>query len=106
MVLSQEIVNIDSIDDEQCFSIISGRAQLEVSTSNQIAYFLKRDDNLLRVFMRDFLNIDDLLDDETFEIVREKEKNIDLLFKSERHIIVVENKIDSSINGRSSQPCN
>lgn len=31
----------------------------------------------------------------------QRENNIDLLFKSKKHIIVVENKIDSKINGKS-----
>lgn len=101
VVESDETIDINSIDDEQCFSIISGRAQLEVSTSNQIAYFLRRDNNLMYSFLHDYLGVDSVDRNEKFDIVREKEKNIDLLFKSDRHVIVVENKIDSKINGKS-----
>ncbi len=99
LVESQDSVDLSQIDDEQCFSIISGRAQLEVSTSNQIAYFLGRDQNLVYKFLHDFLEINDVTSNEKFEIIREKEKNIDLLFKSEKHVVVIENKIDSQING-------
>lgn len=101
---ADDSVNINEIDNEQCFSIISGRAKLEVSTSNQIAYFLQRDSHLLYCFLHDFLNINDVTEDEQFEIVREKEENIDLLFKSNNHIVIVENKIDSKINGVSNNP--
>ena len=41
---------------------------------------------------------------EEFEIIREKEKSIDLLFVSNNHVIVVENKIDSDINGVAPEP--
>jgi hypothetical protein len=51
-----------------------------------------------------FLEIDDIKSNEQFEIVREKENSIDLLFKSDKHIIVLENKIDSDINGVSKIP--
>jgi len=101
VVESDETIDINTIDDEQCFSIISGRAQLEVSTSNQIAYFLRRDNNLIYSFLHDFLGVDSVSKEERFDIVREREKGIDLLFKSNNHIIVVENKIDSKINGKS-----
>ena len=98
LIKSDESVDLDKIPDEQSFAIISGRVQLEVSTSNQIAYFLGRDRSLLYEFLHTFLDIGDVTPDEQFEIVREKEKNIDLLFKSNNHVIVVENKIDSDIN--------
>lgn len=103
VVESEETIDINTIDDEQCFSIISGRAQLEVSTSNQIAYFLRRDYNLIYSFLHDFLGVNSVSKDERFDIVREREESIDLLFKSDKHIIVVENKIDSKINGKSKE---
>ena len=52
-------------------------------------------------FLHDYLGVDSVDRNEKFDIVREKEKNIDLLFKSDYHVIVVENKIDSKINGKS-----
>lgn len=104
VVESDETIDFNTIDDEQCFSIISGRAQLEVSTSNQIAYFLRRDYNLIYSFLHDFLGVDSVSKYERFDIVREREESIDLLFKSDKHIIVVENKIDSKINGKFEEP--
>lgn len=91
-------VNIDELDDEQCFAVISDRTKLEDSTSNQIAYFLNRDNNILNKFIKEFLYIDFDEKSEKFEVIREH-NNIDLLIRSDKHIIVIENKIDSNING-------
>lgn len=96
---SSENVDLDKLDDEQCFSVINDRTNLEDSMSNQISYFLKRDKNLTYIFLHDFLGIKSVKKAENFEIIREREKKIDLLIKSDDHIIVVENKIDSKING-------
>jgi hypothetical protein len=41
----------------------------------------------------------DLYDGKSLEVIRESESNIDLLIKTQSHIIVVENKIRSGING-------
>ena len=84
-------------DDEQCFAVISDRTNLEDSTSNQIAYFLNRDPNLANKVIRTLLKVK-IDKDENFEILRE-EHNIDLLLESEKTVIVIENKIDSGING-------
>lgn len=99
LVESSENVEIADFDDEQCFAVISDRTKLEDSTSNQISYFLERDSNLIYVFLHDFLGIQTVTRKEEFAIVREKEKGIDLLFVSDSHVVVVENKIDSDING-------
>lgn len=99
LVESSESVNIDDLDDEQCFAVISDRTKLEDSTSNQISYFLERDSNLIYVFLHNFLGIQTVTREEEFAIIREKEKSIDLLFVSDSHVVVVENKIDSDING-------
>lgn len=96
---STENVVLDKLDDEQCFSVINDRTNLEDSMSNQISYFLKRDKNLTYIFLHDFLGIYSIKKTENFEIFREREKRIDLLIKSNDKIIVVENKIDSKING-------
>ena len=91
-------INIDNLDDEQCFAVISDRTNLEDSTSNQIAYFLGRDKALTFDFVHNFLGLIDVEQNEEFEIFREND-NIDLLLLSDRHAIVIENKIDSCING-------
>lgn len=96
---SDENVEIDELDDEQCFAVISDRTKLEDSTSNQISYFLERDSHLTYVLLHDFLGIQTVSQQEEFSIIREKEKSIDLLFVSDNHVVVIENKIDSGING-------
>ena len=101
---------------EQSLSIICDRTKLEDSTSNQIAYFLSRDTKMMEKFI-EYLNDNRKKDEKEIiinkntkiEIIREHE-HIDLLIKiinstennkdySNDHIIVIENKIDSGING-------
>lgn len=94
---SKNDFDLKKIDDELCFSVISDRTNLEDSLSNLIAYFLNRDKDLCRNFLKDICGSKITIDDsEEFNVIRE-EKHIDLLFKSKKHIIVIENKIDSSI---------
>jgi hypothetical protein len=96
--LDNNNVDLKSIGNEQCFAVISDRTNLEDSMSNQIAYFLNRDSDLCSKFIKEFLGIK-ISNDEKFEIFREKE-HIDLLFVSNKRVIVIENKIDSNINGK------
>ena len=93
--------NIVLDKDEQCFAVISDRTNLEDSTSNQIAYFLNRDKNILNSFIdliNKHLTDDKISKKEIFEIKREDD-HVDLLLVSDKHVIVIENKIDSNING-------
>lgn len=86
--------------DEQCLAVICDRTNLEDSTSNQIAYFLSRDKELLTNFI-DMLNkhTNNIIDsNKEFKISRE-DNHIDILLKSDTDLIVIENKIDSHING-------
>ncbi len=78
--------------------IISGRTSLEDSLSNQIAYFARRDSKLLKLILKKMLNINDLDKNESFEIIRERDR-IDILIESNKRVIVIENKVDSNING-------
>lgn len=87
-----------NVANEQPFSVICGRVNLENSMSNQIAYFLGRDKGLCYSFLTNLLKINTISPNEVFEIRRE-EHDIDLLFISKNHVIVIENKIDSDING-------
>lgn len=99
--LEENDENIVLNRDEQCFAVISDRTHLEDSTSNQISYFLNRDKNIFNGFIKlinKYLLNDKIEKNEKFEILRE-ENHIDLLLKSEKHVIVIENKIDSNING-------
>ncbi|MBD5423320.1 MAG: PD-(D/E)XK nuclease family protein [Mycoplasma sp.] len=89
--------DINKLRSELPFCFISSRVRLELAISNMISYFLKRDPILLNNFINIFLGIK-TDGNEKFEICRE-EKNIDLILKSNKRIIVIENKIDSNING-------
>jgi len=91
-------IDVNKLDSEFSYSMISGRVSLEVSMSNLIAYFLTRDSKLCNEIISKCLGIP--VDfDEKFEICRE-EFDIDLLIKSNKRSIVIENKIDSDINGK------
>ena len=103
LVPSNADISLDDLDDEQCLSVICDRTNLEDSTSNQIAYFLRRDKHLAYLFLHDFLGITTVTEQEKFEIIREKE-HIDLLFVSKNHVVVVENKIDAEITNKSKTP--
>lgn len=98
-----DTINLDKYNDEQCLAVISDRTNLEDSTSNQIAYFLNRDKLLLSHFIK-FINKNlkkgqEKIDTKTeFEILREKE-HIDIMLKNKDYLIIIENKIDSHING-------
>ena len=86
--------------DEQCLAVICDRTNLEDSTSNQIAYFLSRDNILFTNFI-DMLNKhtdNKIVSNKEFKISRE-DNHIDILLKSDSDLIVIENKIDSHING-------
>ena len=96
LVIDNDNLSLEECPDEQCLSVICDRTKLEDSTSNQIAYFLRRDKHLAYLFLHDFLGIGTVTEQETFEIIREKE-HIDLLFVSQNNVIAVENKIDASI---------
>ncbi len=88
----------DHYESEMPFCLISGRVSLELSMSNLIAYFLNRDKQLLNKFIESFLKIK-LDNNETIIKIERELKNIDLLISTNKRVIVIENKIDSSING-------
>lgn len=75
---------------------IMGKQYDELAYSNMFAYFLQ-DKELFKKFAKKVFNTD-LKDLEKLEIRREYE-NIDLLFITDNHVFVVENKIKSNING-------
>ena len=96
-VNNDNLINYNDLKSELPLCIINDRVSLEDSMSNMIAYFLRRDNDLLKKFLLNFLNVK-TKSNEKFQIIRE-EKNIDLLLKSDNKIIVIENKINSGING-------
>lgn len=71
----------------------------ELTFSNLLAYYFEYDRDIFKLFAQDenLLNIPNT--DYAFEIVRESNWNIDLWIESENHIIVIENKIKSGVNG-------
>ena len=80
------------------FFDICGIADSELAFSNALAYFMRKYPSLLVEFIRH--KNPALILSEQFEVIRETEKNIDLLIRDEHNVIVVENKINSHINGR------
>ena len=69
----------------------------ELSYSNMLEYFFNLDKKAFTLFCKEVLKIKNFGRD--YEIVRESEGNIDLLIKNQTHVIVIENKIRSGING-------
>lgn len=70
----------------------------ELAFSNALAYFMEKHPELITDFAKEILNVEYKPADD-FEIIREKENNIDLLLKDKNQIIVIENKIKSEVNG-------
>lgn len=69
----------------------------ELAYSNILTYLFEQDRNVFVDFAKKVLGISDFSSD--FEIVRESKHNIDIWIEDESHVIVIENKIKSKING-------
>lgn len=90
----------EEIDLHQNFFDICGISDRELAFSNALAYLISTYPELFVKFIKEKNDIDiELFDGKSLEIVRECECNIDLLIKCKSHIIVIENKIRSGING-------
>lgn len=70
----------------------------ELIISNLLAYYFNYDHRLFVKFVKDVLGISQF--DASFEIIRESMGNIDLWIRDKKHIIVIENKIKSGLNGK------
>lgn len=70
----------------------------ELIISNLLAYYFNYDHRLFVKFVKDVLGINQF--DVSFEIIRESMGNIDLWIRDKKHIIVIENKIKSGLNGK------
>lgn len=81
---------------EDTFFDICGINESELAFSNAIAYFFEKYPDLFSGFMKT-QNIDFDLTDK-FKVYREL-RNIDLLFTNGKKTVVIENKINSGING-------
>jgi hypothetical protein len=71
----------------------------EITISNLLAYFLKKDNQLWSNFCEKVLNIEEIKNN-TPLIKRESEGNIDLFIEVGNHLIIIENKIKSQINAK------
>ena len=78
------------------FLEVIGKEDDELVFSNLLAYFFRYDGELLRRFCREVLRIDEM---DPATSVRREFRDIDIWIESERHAIVIENKIKSGING-------
>lgn len=96
---STDKVNLKNDISSEKFSFLTliKKEYDELSYSNMLEYFFNLDKNVFFEFCKKVLGISNFNED--YEIVREVECNIDLLIKSQRHVIVIENKIKSGING-------
>lgn len=81
------------------FLEIIGKEDDELAFSNLLAHYF----DYSHASFREFAESDDLLGisgmDPDFEIVRETNHNIDLWIESATHVIVIENKVRSGVNG-------
>ena len=68
----------------------------ELVFSNLLAYFFEYDGELLRNFCREVLHINGM---DSVICVKREFRDIDIWIESERHTIIIENKIKSGING-------
>ena len=95
---TSEIINLnESSNKSQGILDIIGKTDDELAHSNWMAFYLRNDKKLMEAFTGMLLekkneNISD------FKIFREYH-NIDLWLENKNHIIVIENKIKSGING-------
>jgi hypothetical protein len=99
----EEVSKVDSNADEnkklKTFLSIIRKENDELVNSNLLAYFLESDKEFWLDFVEKILGISSI---QTFppKITRESFYNIDLFIEVEKHIIVIENKIKSRINGK------
>ena len=96
---STEKVNLNTDKQSKNFSFLTliKKEYDELSYSNMLEYFFNLDKKVFFDFCQKILGISGFTED--YEIVREVESNIDLLIKSKKYVIVIENKIKSGING-------
>ena len=93
---SETIIPNEAQNDSNGILEIIGKTDDELAHSNWIAFYLRNDKALMRAFITDLLGICDI--NSNLKIIREYH-NIDLWMENKDHIIVIENKIKSGING-------
>lgn len=98
-----EKINLDEIytyDSHEGFLSVIKKEDDELIISNLFSYIFNQKKDVFIDFVKEVLNIKDFKGNYT--IFREKD-NIDLLIENEDHIIIIENKIKSMINGVNSK---
>lgn len=69
----------------------------ELVFSNLLAYYFQYNRTVFQKFAKEILGIADFAP--RFELIRESNNNIDLWIEDEKHVLVIENKIKSGLNG-------
>lgn len=90
------------VEDTPYFISILRKEYDEICYSNMFKHFFCIDRNVFKEFAKEILKIDISTD---YTVEREK-YNMDLLIQDNRNIIVIENKINSGVNGRNPDPGN
>lgn len=83
------------------FLEVIGKEDSESVFSNLFAYIFSKRPDVFREFASEILDISDM--DTSFCIDRESKNNIDIRIEDSLHIVVIENKTKSGINGISGQ---
>ena len=92
-----DLSNTTDYINESIFDVL-GIQYYELAYSNIISHYLCNQE-YCKAFVRDVLELEEDYYNDSYKVVRE-EHNVDILLKGESHIIVIENKIKSDINGR------
>lgn len=96
---TQKIISEDSqVKTSPSFLEIIRKENDELIMSNLLAYYFNYNHGMFVKFAKEVLGIDSFSN--SFEIVRESMKNIDLWIRDENNVLVIENKIKSGLNGK------
>lgn len=79
------------------FLEVIGKEDSESVFSNLFAYIFSKRPGIFREFASEVLDIDDM--DTSFRVDRESRNNIDIRIEDSHHIVVIENKTKSGVNG-------
>lgn len=96
---AQELQDNEGLNEHRTptFLEITRKQYDELVYSNLFAYYFKYSDEGFQNFAKEVLGLPNV--GSIISLVRESENNIDLWIETETHIIVIENKIRSGING-------
>lgn len=92
-----KIEDVNVANNKNFLSII-GKKDDELVFSNLLAYYLSEYSKIFISFANEILELDNIEHIEYFDVQREK-WHIDILITTNKHVVVIENKIRSDING-------